>query len=671
MNKSLVSVFLYCGFILLSFKSLAASIEINERDAVVWLEKQTISGRLNDFFAEQLVVQCNQTLFHIAVKSDGSFYFSLTLRKGENKINIRTTNEAAKIASDTLTLTLGFTPTPIIRPYSSYKNRLLTLHAETIKNPWGQKLNFLWSADKNNPSFCRIENSHNSVALVKLPATKGIYFFNLMVYSLKDTVRFQTYVIKSDTGVHVFDLKTEHSPWIDTAVVYEITPSNFVQAGTYNNITNKLAELKSLGISTIWLQPVYRTFRKGQGYDVTDYFSLREDFGTEQQLRTLINKAKALGLRVLFDFVPNHTSIQHPYAQDCIKYGTASHYYNFYQHEPDSVAYSQHYKKNKDGFVTYFWDDLVNLNYNNEEVQRWMIEACKYWVEKFDIDGYRFDAVWGLNARAPSFFKRLRLELKSIKPDLLLLAEDKASLSSPYDAGFDAAYDWTTEESWVSHWSWQYEYHERKNFTVFNHPDVSKRVSLLKRALFQNGEAGNLRLRFIENNDLPRFINSHPITATKMAAALVFSLPGIPLIYNGQEIGCRNHPYSKRGIFDSAKSIQALDSAQLFPWHQKLIGLRQKHPALQGSNIADAFIQPDKKIVGFWRWATDETFLVLLNLDSVNATARFNATDVHGDLKSGDNLLEDILSGDTFPIKEGEAEVPLEAYGIRWLLLKK
>ena len=77
-------------------------------------------------------------------------------------------------------------------------------------------------------------------------------------------------------------------------------------------------------------------------------------------------------------------------------------------------------KKTKYGFINYFWENLVNLNYNNEEVQQWIIEACKYWIKKFDIDGYRFDAIWGVNARAPSFSKRLKMELKSIKPDLLI-----------------------------------------------------------------------------------------------------------------------------------------------------------------------------------------------------------------------------------------------------------
>ena len=93
----------------------------------------------------------------------------------------------------------------------------------------------------------------------------------------------------------------------------------FVKNGNYDDITNKLEEIKRLGINTIWLQPVYSSFNKGQGYDIIDYFSLREDFGTEAQLKALIDKAKQLQLKVLFDFVPNHTSIHHPYAQDCIK----------------------------------------------------------------------------------------------------------------------------------------------------------------------------------------------------------------------------------------------------------------------------------------------------------------------------------------------------------------
>lgn len=493
----------------------------------------------------------------------------------------------------------------------------------------------------------------------------------MLVYHSKDTARFATYVIKNTSGIHPFDMEREHAPWIDTAIVYEISPSNFVADGTYDDIARKLNEVKSLGINIIWLQPVYATARKGQGYDVTDYFSLREDFGTEAQLRNLIDKAKGLGLKVLFDFVPNHTSIQHPYAQDYIKYGKTSHYYKFYQHENDGAAYSSFYKKDTFGFINYFWADLVNLDYNNEEVQRWVIEACKHWVKKLGIDGYRFDAVWGVRARAPAFTKRLRTELKSIKPDLLLLAEDKGSDPGVYRTGFDAAYDWAADTAWVSHWPWQYRYDPKKSFTVFNHPDVAKRAQLLREILTNDTVAG-LRLRFMENNDLPRFEKDHNVNATKMAAAFLFSLPGIPMLYNGQEIGCTAHPYSRHAVFEKDKSIVLLDSFGLFSFYQNLIALRKKYPALQSSNLSIVPVSPGGQFVAFRRWTNDETFVVVLNLDSVPAAAIINLNEVSGSkLPRQKHRVEDVLADKVFYTDENAVlRVSMEGSGIRWLRIK-
>lgn len=246
------------------------------------------------------------------------------------------------------------------------------------------------------------------------------------------------------------------------AVIYGIKPSGFVENSTYDHITDKLSEIKELGINTIWLQPVFKTKLGGQGYDVIDFFSLREDLGSASQLKNLINKAHGLNIRVLFDFVPNHTSIEHPYAKDIILHRDASVYYDYYQHEFDNAPYSSFYHRDSSGFIYYFWKNLVNLNYNNEEVRNMIIDACVYWVKEFDIDGYRFDAVWAVNARAPEFGKKLRTALKAVKPDILMLAEDKGWDENVYSKGFDAAYDWTNDTAWVSHWSWQYEYHPKK-----------------------------------------------------------------------------------------------------------------------------------------------------------------------------------------------------------------
>ncbi len=100
--------------------------------------------------------------------------------------------------------------------------------------------------------------------------------------------------------------------WWSGAMVYEITPYLFVDSARYPDIEGKLPELARLGVNTIWLQPVFTTYAGGQGYDITDYYHLRDDLGTETELKSLISSAHRAGLSVIFDFVANHTSIHRP-----------------------------------------------------------------------------------------------------------------------------------------------------------------------------------------------------------------------------------------------------------------------------------------------------------------------------------------------------------------------
>lgn len=450
--------------------------------------------------------------------------------------------------------------------------------------------------------------------------------------------------------------------WMKQAIVYGIKPSGFTENGRYDDITAKLKDLEQLGINTIWLQPVFKTGRGGQGYDITDYFSLRDDCGTINELKNLVDSAHTLNMRVLFDFVPNHTSLDHPYAKDVIQKGKASPYYDYYQHENDGAPYSSYYHKDEHDFIYYFWKNLVNLNYNNDSVKKMITDACIYWIKELDIDGYRFDAVWAVNARAPAFFNELRTKLKSIKPDVLMLAEDKGSDPNVFKLGFDAAYDWTADTSWVSHWPWQYEHKERENHTVFNHPDTGKRYSLIRNAIFQPNKHAEKILRFMENNDLPRFVTSHTAEQVKMAAAILFALPGIPLIYNGQETGVTSHPYSKRPIFKAGSSIPSQDSLGLFDYYKNLIHKRLQHPALTSVNMEEILLEDTGSVIAFHRWTGNEHFVVIFNPYPSARKA------ILKDKRFG--KLHDVLNNRTFEKTKGKVIVDMPGYFTRWLYQK-
>ena len=459
--------------------------------------------------------------------------------------------------------------------------------------------------------------------------------------------------------------------WWKSAVMYEITPYLFVDGAHYADLEAKIPDIANLGVNTIWLQPVFKTYAGGQGYDITDYFSLRSDLGSEAELQSFIGAAHLAGMRVLLDFPVNHTSIHHPYAQDRIKLKEASAYNDYYQSVNDHAPYSSNYHFTKDRFVYYFWKDLVNLNFSNDSVKRWMLQACTYWVKRLDIDGYRFDAAWAVNARAPGFARQLTAELRKLKPSMLLLAEDKGSTGTPYDAGFNAAYDWNSDTSWVSRWSWEYEYTDDNSKTIFNHPSVSERKKLLQQALF-GAVQPQLRLRFLENNDLHRFIANHSLAVTKMAATVMFSLPGIPLIYNGQEVANKEFPYESGPIFQTNRTIASLNTP-MFNFYRQLTGIRREHPVLCDAFLEEMPVRDGSGVLAWQRGDNSEQIVVVVNLDSrpVQAVVQVDSL---APLAGGDLSFTDLMSGDTvtaYRVSDNTVRIPVDGSAARLLLLNR
>jgi glycosidase len=633
------------------------SITINKKDAEVWSTSQTIKGRLNDFFVTTGSLFLNSTpiAFNVSME-DSSFNVPLTIGEGMSTI----VAEASSILSDTLQIELAYNIRPEIYAKAEVNGFDVTFKAQTIENSAAEQLSFLWVADENNPSTVSINNYTDSIASASFSSglPNGEFYFDVYVTTpSNDTTIARTFVTFKDGVIRPFNIISDYAAWIDSAVIYEITPYIFVNNGKFNNITSKIPDLVRLGINTIWLQPIYKTFYGGQGYDITDYFNVRSDLGTEQDLRTLIQTAKANGMKVMFDFVANHSSIQHPYAKNSTLYGTDSHYWDFYQRETNSAPYSQHYHFYQ-GFINYFWNDLPNLNFDNPEVQKWITEAAKYWIEKFDIDGYRFDAVWGVTARNPQFTKDLRLTLKRIKPEILMLAEDKASQDQVFDERFDVGYDWTPEEDWVSHWSWQTDYNPNANPTIFNYSNQNQRSSLLRDAMNNdgNGYADNAKiLRFLDNNDMYFFITHHGIERTRMAAALLMTLNGIPLIYNGQETGKSGHPYSTEFLYYPGLPIDYGDPNNLFPYYKNLIKFRKSLPALYNNNYSEISVTPSTYVFGFRRWFEDQNIFTIMNMGSTETSVNVSIPVSQFNLDTSVTYyLTDLISGEVISGKLNE-----------------
>ncbi|HHY46886.1 MAG TPA: hypothetical protein GX506_06250 [Firmicutes bacterium] len=316
-------------------------------------------------------------------------------------------------------------------------------------------------------------------------------------------------------GSNVAAWQSVESPaWLRDAIIYEIFPRVFSKGGTFAEITARLPELKDLGVNCIWLMPIHKIGldgRKGilgSPYSIYDYYSIDPSYGSPQDFRTLVDSAHGLGLRVIMDFVANHTS------NDSVL--TRLH--------PEWFCRDENGRIRRAGFG---WDDVSQLNYHcNPGLEDYMTGVARHWIQDYDVDGFRCDVA----ALVPvEFWVKFRREIKGIKPDALLLAESHEPIHN------QLAFDLTYEE-WL--------------------PGVLEGVARgtqgadsIRGLLVQQEREfppGSLRLRYLENHDQARAMARFGREPARAFALLLFTLDGVPLLYNGQEVGATERP----SIFD-------------------------------------------------------------------------------------------------------------------------
>lgn len=358
--------------------------------------------------------------------------------------------------------------------------------------------------------------------------------------------------------------------WLRGAVVYGVVPPLFGEQ-PFKAVTMRLDSLQELGVDALWLSPVNATLAGDFGYAVTDYFTLRPDYGTHADFKELVRQAHARGIKVLMDFVPNHTSVEHPYYQDVIARGKESPYYDFYD-------------RDRGGQVTHYfdWEHLPNLNYRNPKVAELMTRAFLHWVREYDVDGFRVDVAWGVKERQPGFWCQLSSALREAKPNVYLLAEASAHDAYFVTHGFNAAYDWSPA---LGHWAWEKAFEDRNQ--------VAPRLY----AALTSGQTPVDRVaRFINNNDTAkRFIERHGPGTTRVAAALLLTLPGLPIIYTGDEVGATYEPYQE------PPPLSWEDPHGLREHYRKLILLRESLPALASRSWTPIKVQGPRSVMAYVR----------------------------------------------------------------------
>jgi hypothetical protein len=369
-------------------------------DSDVWAWERTIEGKYYcPGEVQSITVEVNGNSV-TAKWQAGEFEATIPLDDGINEVvAVCQLSDGTEYRSNTLTLTQKLVDKPRAQVDIQVTDRgiLLTGANSQVGHGGSPITQYVWEiSPRENPGSLYLvgskeplEQAEGSTLKLESPTIDGEYYITMTAIDQqgrKDSSR--TYFVARDGKPQVANFDKEQPNWVKSLVIYGVMPHYFGLEGL-KSVIERLDYLQELGVNALWISPIYDTFYGGHGYDVRDYFSVRSDFGTIDDLKELVKEAHARGIKVLLDFVPNHTSSAHRYMQDALEHGKSSSYYGFY--DRDDNGNPTHY---------FDWQNLPNLNYDNPEVWNWIMEAFSYWIRECDIDGFRVDALSDLLPKA-------------------------------------------------------------------------------------------------------------------------------------------------------------------------------------------------------------------------------------------------------------------------------
>ena len=402
---------------------------------------------------------------------------------------------------------------------------------------------------------------------------------------------------------------------IKDGIIYEVNIRQYSESGTFNDFTKDIPKLKDLGVKVLWLMPIHpisKTKRKGtlgSYYSITNYKEVNPEFGNKDDFNNLIKTAHENNMYVILDWVANHTGWDHQWIENNPNY----------------------YTKNSKGEITdpinpetgepWGWEDVADLNFDNLEMQNEMIEAMEYWIRKHNIDGYRADAAHGCPV---SFWKEVIIRLNKIK-NVFMLAESDGY----HPGGFELVELFDMSYSWAGH-------------HILNEIGKNKNnVKDLINNIRTNNEfysKGHILMNFTSNHDE----NSWNSTVferfgegVKTFSALTYFLPGMPLIYNGQEYGL-----NKRLEFFEKDFIPKPNN-EYFDFYKTLAKIKTENKVLHiensvnfeiietnNSNVILLKRENNGELMYFLANLSDKSQEIILNLNG-DYTSLINNTSIH------------------------------------------
>jgi alpha-amylase len=391
---------------------------------------------------------------------------------------------------------------------------------------------------------------------------------------------------------------------IKDGVIYEANIRQYSESGKFEDFTKDIYKLKDLGVKIIWLMPIHpisKTNRKGtlgSYYSISDYKAVNPEFGSKEDLDELIKEAHKHDILVILDWVANHTGWDHKWIKN----------------KPD------YYTKNENGEITdpinpstgesWGWTDVADLNFDNMDMQNEMIEAMEYWVKEHDIDGYRLDAAHSCPA---SFWKKSIERLKKIK-NVLMLAESDGYHTGGFELIelFDMSYNWSG--------------HHVLN-RIYKKENNSEDLKLNINRNLNDYSSKHVLMNFTSNHDENTWagtVFNRYGDGAKTFAALTYFLPGIPLIYNGQEYGL-----NKRLEFFEKDFIPKKQS-DFYEFYSNLNSIKKENNILDiDSEIKFEIIETNNKnLICYKRTKNNDSMYFVANLseESQEINTEFSET---------------------------------------------
>ena len=530
----------------------------------------------------------------------------------------------------------------------------------------GSPVAWSWSFPGGSPASSQLKNPLITYS------TDGSYPVTLTIKNSKNdsvTQTFSEYINVSKATTY----------WWNDAIFYEVFVRSFYDQngdgkGDLKGLTAKLDYLNDgdstthtdLGVTALWLMPIMQS-PSYHGYDVTDYRTVESDYGTNADFQTFIQEAHKRGIKVIIDLVMNHTSDQNPwFIQSAASSGSA--YRNWYRWNTTNPGGSWN-AKNGAYYYAVFGSGMPDLNYADTLVKKEMFDVARYWLQDMHADGFRLDAVKYIFETATQtedvpatfqFWKDFRAYYKTVNANAFAVGEawTSTNIIKKYveNNGLDYCFEFNMASALVN---------------AANNGDATTLQSAVENAMasYPYLQFGT----FLTNHDQERVMTTlgSNVSKAKLAAQLLLTLPGIPFIYYGEEIGTvgpkpdenirtplqwnssanagftTGTPWRAPQADYLTKNIatQQHDTTSLWTTYNKLIQLRTSEPALRRGNYVTIPSNATSAFV-FMRQCVNEIIFVASNL-SANQLANVQISFYPGTMPSGNYVLKDLLSGTT------------------------